>query len=854
MKDIMEKLKTYRKTVYFLAYTLAFLLTCLLIFKLFLTEHITFVWKIDGLNQHIQAYIYYSRWLRDIARHLIFDHRLEIPIWDFNMGYGADVMTTLNYYVLGEPLTLLLALVPSAYITKAYTALILLRFYLAGISFSCYCFYQRIENRLGIFCGAMVYVFSVYPLYYGIHHPFFLIPMIMLPLWLIGIDKIIRNESPVIFILSVFISLVSNFYFFYMTALLAVIYALFRYFALFRKEGARETVITMGKSLFYAVVGVMIGCVIFLPVLYLFSIGSRTAYSQTYSLFYDMSFLETIPEGFLTFLPLDNHTSLGYTWVPLVCIVLLFLRRRHLDLKIGFVLLTFFICCPYIGHVFNGFSYSSNRWTFGYTFLISLIVAVVFNDLLKSEKPYYKIEVAAAIAASLFLICQLSLGAREHFRVQISEKKEFMKDEKVQKHIQKAPESLFTSKKGWGRVTTTYGKTKRNVSILYGVPGTSFYWSLNDGEFEEGFDQVGIPYSGYNYRNLDERAVLNTLAGVKYYVLPSDKKGKDYLPYGYKKLFTRKKRTVYENRMALPFGYTYDSAIPKKEYSKLNQVEKENILLYGVLTDTPVSLPATQYTPTDREIDYDIRVGKRITIKGDEWTVHKKKGKKGKKKKTKVAKLSYEGIPDSENYLAIDVQYRKSRNKAKRSAAKMVITNEHSVKKKLGIWDKKSTRYIGRDRFLVNTGYGQYNRLKLKFSHKGIYNIKYLKIICQPLEGYEEAVKRLKRDHMEAVRFRPNRFEGKIFLKEPRFLVVPVAYSRGWKAFVDGEEAKVQRAQHIFMGLMLKPGNHRIRFVYHSPYLGTGLLISLIGQFMLLIIIIRRKKHHGNTINRFARL
>ena len=46
------------------------------------------------------------------------------------------------------------------------------------------------------------------------------IPLIMLPLWLTGVDKIICHESPAMFIVAVFVSLVSNFYFFYMNIII----------------------------------------------------------------------------------------------------------------------------------------------------------------------------------------------------------------------------------------------------------------------------------------------------------------------------------------------------------------------------------------------------------------------------------------------------------------------------------------------------------------------------------------------------------------------------------------------------------------------------------------------------------
>ena len=64
---------------------------------------------------------------------------------------------------------------------------------------------------------------------FAIRHPFFLNPMIYLPLLLMGVEKIYRKEKPYLFILMVTVAAISNFYFFYMLTVAAVVYALIRF-------------------------------------------------------------------------------------------------------------------------------------------------------------------------------------------------------------------------------------------------------------------------------------------------------------------------------------------------------------------------------------------------------------------------------------------------------------------------------------------------------------------------------------------------------------------------------------------------------------------------------------------------
>ena len=141
-------------------YTLCFLCTAALVFSAFYLNGKTFVWDSDGVTQHFNALLYYRSWLRDILRTLFVEHRLEIPLWDLKIGYGSDLLTTLHYYAYGDPLNLLSVFVPKeAWMDEFYSFLILLRIYLAGLSFSFFCF-QRQEKKMAVLMGALLYAFS----------------------------------------------------------------------------------------------------------------------------------------------------------------------------------------------------------------------------------------------------------------------------------------------------------------------------------------------------------------------------------------------------------------------------------------------------------------------------------------------------------------------------------------------------------------------------------------------------------------------------------------------------------------------------------------------------------------------
>ena len=70
------------------------------------------IWKNDGLYQHYNAFLYYGQWWRDLLHNIFVEHKFVAPVWEWSIGYGADVITTLSYYVFGDPFALISVMTP----------------------------------------------------------------------------------------------------------------------------------------------------------------------------------------------------------------------------------------------------------------------------------------------------------------------------------------------------------------------------------------------------------------------------------------------------------------------------------------------------------------------------------------------------------------------------------------------------------------------------------------------------------------------------------------------------------------------------------------------------------------------
>lgn len=64
-------------------------------------------------------------------------------------------------------------------------------------------------------------------------------------------------------------------------------------------------------------------------------------------------------------------------------------------------------------------------------------------------------------------------------------------------------------------------------------------------------------------------------------------------------------------------------------------------------------------------------------------------------------------------------------------------------------------------------------------------------------------------------------------MESPGFLLLADIYYPGWKAFVDGQERKIYRTDHIFRSVYLEEGDHEIRFLFDPLSFKIGLYLTL---------------------------
>ena len=842
------------------------------------------MWGADGLKQHFLFMAYIGQWIREAGNAVL--HGQPIATFDFALGFGADVFQSLNYYGLGDPLLLLSAFFSPENSEICYILLIFLRYYLAGIAFLAYAKYMKIPRRYAL-PGALAYAFSMYMIFEGLlRHPFFANPLIHLPLIFLGAEKALRRESPVCLMLSVTWSALCGFYFFYINSLLLLIYALFRHFGLEREHPWRHLPANAGRLMGFYMVGLLIAAGIFLPsVLGYFS--SARAFSGR-----EVNLLTYAKRVYLRFLPsLVTYNGLTiYPTMPAIgvfaAIILLFKRdRAYRPWRWALALSLIFALVPFFGYAFNGFSYVAARWQYGALFLLCVGLSLGFPMLLRLQKAQKwvlaafsallcayclllfrsnameKILLVVAIVAvvgsvvwllllnrlrlrrpmtcyllALALLVGNQLGfhalletnlIREGSLVEMGEAYAQATDSPLALAPECAPDEF------WRVDISQTDSPVFNESVLLNRYGTMAYNSLLSGcVYDSAMElQTNTQRNASCVAGLDSRAPLEALWSVRYFVRETGTTRAPLIPYGFELVRTKGEYELYENRYALPLGYTTDAYITQEEYRDCTPLEKQWALLQGAVLE--------EEDERYRHIVPEKSVVEVRVLPANDLDASWEEGKITVTSPDARLPLRFEGIGQAETYLALE-NYDIDKTVNSFSAG---IETEDAFDYR-SIPSKSYLQGIPRHDFLFNAGYSEeaMQQIELYQSPAGRYGLENIRVFCQPMEAYAGYIEALREEPLEDLSIAANRIQGTVSLSRDKILILSIPFSAGWSAKVDGETAELFASGTAFTALKLEEGEHAVVLTYRTPGMRIGICLSILGVALFAAIVIYRKK------------
>lgn len=905
-------IKEQRKYCYGV-YTLMFLLMCIVAFLPFFTEGKSFVWGAgveDGLSQHFSALAYYGEALREFFRNLLAGHP-KLVMWDMSLGYGADILSTLNYYAIGDPLNLLYGFVSPKNTETMYDFMILLRMYLAGITFIMYA--RKMKKRsYGTVIGALVYVFSGFCFRLGLRHPFFINPMIYFPLLCLGIEKIYQRERPYVFIFAVCVSAMSNYYFLYMLTIFAVIYAWIRFYKYTEENKMKNFFLTILKFGIYYTLGIAMAAVILLPSVIGFLGNGRYGKGADWKslIVYPGKYYLLFIENFIGYGNMGSNTNAGY--LPIVGIVVLFTlfsqRMKHKKYRVAFIASIIALILPIFGYAFNGFSYANNRWAFALSFIVALLTAEMYPRLFVMSKRQ-QIGIGAGIIiytvfciivnasgeeilknkgimaacgliavfyilllifqrlgydtqkrivrVSMAILLLISVGVHGYYRFNPKEyayTQEFMDQGQAYRTL-KEDNIRMLSKVNDPSVYRVHaeGYRYKNYGLINHLNTISGYYSITAKcvtDTIKGYDTLGMQYAD-KYKGVDQRLGLLSLAGVKYITVAHNSQvAKDVSSKG-DVPYGVEKQSKKGNITLYKNKYALPFAYAYDSYMTEQQYEQLNGI--GKEQAMLAQIILNQH-PADKEIqhneqrnDPDIQ-----TISLPETRISSPKGKK-------YADITVPVEKDKETYLYFkNLVYHGKKNGddnfilTGRKGTKGILVTQNDVQQKIHIQSTFNPYYFGRKDYIVKINHQTSKakeKVRLNFLSPGEYEFDDISLITVPKKDVLTRLKERKENSMKQIQYEGNHFRGVYHAKKDQILCVTIPYSKGWKATVNGNRTKIYKANGMFMGIIMKKGTQSVKLDYETPGLKIGAWISLVAWIGLGIYGLYFEKYRKKLLN-----
>ena len=842
----MDKVKRYIPYLLLTGLTLFF---C----RIFVGRYGIFGAKVDWLSQHSV--------LPDYFRQQFYATGKLFPEFAANLGGGQNIYH-FAYYGLYSPLILPSYLLPFVKMSDYIMAVSI-----TGLTASVLLFYYWLKSRktdtgtafilslMFLLAGPMIGQYSGQIMFVD-YMPF-------LCLALIGVDRYFEQEKSGLFTVSVFLMIMTSFYFSIGGMLSLVLYGLHRYFE--QREGNRVTVrsflrdgLCFVRSMILAVL--MSG--FFLVPTALALTGGR---SKEQNISFASFFIPQITVERFAY----SIYGIGLTTLVITVLLTGLLYRKVYEkvLTYGCVIV---LVIPVFAYLLNGGLYIRDKVFIPFLPLLCYLISIYLEKCRKRELsfiagivPYIITTIFVYIARNqfvskgigesiwkvllaesiLFLICYVLYCAMKRYH---KEKKEILMlalpsviclavtmntfyqmkpDRYVSRKLyrdvtgeqnRQAIKEALKDDAGYYR-TEQMGSDDENAADLNRIWDvdqniTSIYSSAYNPDYQT-FRQktFGLeePFRNGMMQSVSKNPVFQRMMGVRYIVSDSDVPGYTLV----KKCGTT---GIYQNKDAAPVMYATDRVMTEEEYKKLtfpyNQTAFLEYAVVGEHTESSDQNIMTAYAPVSLKMDNNRTTG------GAEQKTMQQEGKK------QILFLRFR-VDNAHPNKDVAVWINGIRNKL--SAKDHVYYNENKI------FTYAVPLKDGEDNISVTFG-------------KGKYRLRHVQAYLGSLPERSELLYQSE-IQVDKKQTEDNVIQGTIRVKKDGWFITSIPYDKHFKIYIDGKETEIQKVNTAFLGCKIESGNHELKIIYHAPGT-TGKVLSLIGIAGFVLVLVQEKRKQKNNI------
>lgn len=854
----MDKVKRYIPYLLLTGLTLFF---C----RMFVGRYGIFGAKVDWLSQHSV--------LPDYFRQQFYATGKLFPEFAANLGGGQNIYH-FAYYGLYSPLILPSYLLPFVKMSDYIMAVSI-----TGLTASVLLFYYWLKSRktdtgtafilslMFLLAGPMIGQYSGQIMFVD-YMPF-------LCLALIGVDQYFEQEKSGLFTISVFLMIMTSFYFSIGGMLALVLYGLHRYFE--QREECRVTVSTfLIDGLCFVrpmLLAVLLGSFFLVPTALALTGGRSKGQNISLASFF-------IPQITVERFAYSIY-GIGLTTLVITVLLTGLLYRKVYEkvLTYGCVIV---LAIPVFAYLLNGGLYIRDKVFIPFLPLLCYLISIYLEKCRKRELsfiagivPYIITTIFVYIARNqfvskgigesiwkallaesiLFLICYVLYCAMKRYYKETKEilmlalpsviclavtmntfyqmkpdryvSRKLYRDVVGEQNRQAVKEALKDDD-GYYR-TEQMGNDDENAADLNRIWDvnqniTSIYSSAYNPDyqtFRQKTFRLEEPFRNGMMQSVSKNPVFQRMMGVRYIVSDSDVPGYTLV----KKCGTT---GIYQNKDAAPVMYATDRVMTEEEYKKLafpyNQTAFLEYAVVGEHTESSDQNIMTAYKP----------VSMKKADAQDGWRIHAKKMKKTTFSIQQVQQKTAQEKKQENRILFL--KFRVDNAHPNKDVAVWIngIRNKLSAKDHVYYNENKIFTYAvplkdGEDNISVTFGKGKYRLSQVQA---------YLGSLPERSETlYQSEVQ------VDKKQTKDNVIQGMIQVKNNGWFITSIPYDTHFKMYIDGKETKIQKVNMAFLGCKIRRGKHEVKIIYHAPGTTTGKVLSLIGIAGFLLVLVQEKEN-----------
>lgn len=877
VKYYKKQSNKYQFFIYLLCYSAAFVIAWIATNMVLLMGERSLILQDDSMATY-EMLAHGRRIAEEVFQNVLVSHKFNIPWVNYNLT-GENNLLCITVH---EFFDIFYWVVSKRHFETVYSIIIILRLWLVGISFSLYCI-RRGHRKRYILPGSLIYAFCGYAIFYGNVQPTFMSMLYMTPIIFIGIEDIFDKGDGKLFSLMVFLSF---FHCFFTTYYNTVVIGLYFFGRCAEKRLNYYEVIKKSLKIgIHYIIGFGVGGFVFVPEAIGILASGRMQSGMHLSLTYGASYLSRMIKNFFILENAPKDSFMGFSVTVMFPLIYLFLvAQKDKIFRVFFVFLFSLMNLPIFGLV-AGAGIINNRWSYFLAFFIAYIFVKFVPELLiglpknkrkhmnlaaiffvlflfclnkeSSSSSAVKLEILALItmifcmniiwkinkvyvSIAVFTVMAVLSAAMNGISIYSSEFGNMAQyyaqkgcvNEVLDSYIDASAEQITDG--SFFRIDKSEfnDELSCNLPYWYGFNGvSSFSNTLNASsvEYFKKMENTGMLQAN-KYADLGGKVTDEALAGIKYYLV--NKKEAETVPYGFERIngaAENKQYALYENRYALPLGFTYEDVISIDEFDRLSIAQKQEVLLKRILLEGDIKKgdTGTEHLKS-RELGLHIVESYNMEETDNGWHVIGKKA---------YIKMIIDAQGESELYLRVsDVENK--------SEANCVITVETLGKKEAayshGISSERSN---GQQEFTFNIGKEIDGKVEvtLSFAQNRDVFVGRIQAYARDLSLYKEDIKRLTKECLEDIYVGTNNIKGCIDVKNSKYLCFSIPYSKGWSCYVDGEKTEILKANIMYMAVKLEEGTHQIELRYVPQGMYLGMIISLVTLFAIIGIIVSKK-------------